>query len=43
MNATNKNLIEKYIENSFFGKLLGMHFTIISDGVVDYLPLIKII
>ena len=36
MKTTKKNLIEKYIENSFFGKLLGMHFTIISDGVVDY-------
>src|SRR4051812_41048374 len=29
-------LIEKYIENNFFGKLLGMHFKIIADGEVDY-------
>jgi hypothetical protein len=43
MNTTNKNLIEKYIENNFLGKLLGMYFTIISDGLVDYLPLIKFI
>ncbi|MDO8998929.1 MAG: PaaI family thioesterase [Bacteroidota bacterium] len=30
------NLIEKYIENNFFGKLIGMDFKIISEGVVDY-------
>jgi uncharacterized protein (TIGR00369 family) len=30
------NLIEKYIQNNHFGKLIGMDFKIISDGVVDY-------
>lgn len=31
-----KTLIEKYVDNNFFGRLVGMHFTIISDGVVEY-------
>ncbi|MBP7808327.1 MAG: PaaI family thioesterase [Bacteroidia bacterium] len=30
------NLIEKYIANNHFGKLLGMDFKIISDGNVEY-------
>lgn len=36
MSTSNKSLIERYIENNFFGKLMGMHFTIVSEGVVDY-------
>lgn len=36
MSASNKSLIERYIANNFFGKLMGMHFTIVSEGVVDY-------
>ena len=31
-----KNLIEKYIDNNYFGKLLGMDFKIISDGYLEY-------
>ncbi len=31
-----KDLIAKYIENNFFGKLLGMDFKIVSDGCVEY-------
>ncbi len=39
---TNKiNLIERYIENNHFGKLIGMDFKIISEGVVDYSITIK--
>ena len=30
------NLIEKYIANNYFGKLIGMDFEIISDGNVEY-------
>jgi uncharacterized protein (TIGR00369 family) len=30
------NLIEKYIANNHFGKKLGMHFNVISDGEVEY-------
>jgi uncharacterized protein (TIGR00369 family) len=41
MNNSEKNLIEKYIGNNFFGKLIGMDFKIISDGVVDYFITIK--
>jgi uncharacterized protein (TIGR00369 family) len=29
-------LIEKYIQNNFFGKLVGMDFKIITEGEVDY-------
>lgn len=29
------SLIEKYIQNNYFGKLLGMEFTILSDGKVE--------
>ncbi len=36
-----KNLIEKYIEQNYFGKLLGMDFSIVSDGVIDYFITIK--
>lgn len=36
-----KTLIEKYIENNYFGKLLGMHFKILSEGEVDYFITIK--
>lgn len=31
-----QTLIEKYIENNFFGKLLGMDFTIVTEGQVEY-------
>ncbi|MGZ3885294.1 MAG: PaaI family thioesterase [Bacteroidia bacterium] len=31
-----QNLIEKYISNNYFGKLIGMDFKIISPGVVEY-------
>lgn len=30
------SLIEKYIANNHFGKLIGMDFKIINDGNVDY-------
>lgn len=30
------NLIEKYVANNHFGKLLGMDFKIISEGNVEY-------
>ncbi len=30
------NLVEKYIGNNHFGKLLGMEFKIISDGNLEY-------
>ena len=36
MSNIEKSLIEKYIENNLFGKLIGMDFNIVSDGVVDY-------
>jgi uncharacterized protein (TIGR00369 family) len=36
MSPSKKSLIEKYIENNFFGTLMGMHFNIVSEGVVDY-------
>jgi uncharacterized protein (TIGR00369 family) len=29
-------LIEHYISNNYFGRLLGMNFTILKDGVVHY-------
>jgi len=31
-----KNLIEKYIENNLFGKLIGMDFKIIKEGEIEY-------
>lgn len=36
-----KGLIEKYIENNHFGRLVGMDFTIVSDGNVEYYLKIK--
>jgi uncharacterized protein (TIGR00369 family) len=30
------SLLEKYIEHNHFGKLIGMDFTIVQDGCVDY-------
>ncbi|MEO6305214.1 MAG: PaaI family thioesterase [Bacteroidia bacterium] len=36
MSNQEKNLIEKYIENNHFGKLMGIEFKIVSEGVVDY-------
>ncbi len=30
------NLIEKYIANNHFGKLIGMDFKIVNDGKVEY-------
>lgn len=32
----NKTLIEKYIENNHFGRLICMDFTIIAEGHVEY-------
>lgn len=29
-------LIEKYVQNNFFGRLVGMDFKIIEEGLVDY-------
>lgn len=34
--SLDKTLIEKYIENNHFGKLIGMDFTIVSEGIVEY-------
>lgn len=34
-------LIEKYIQDNHFGKLLGMDFTILAEGVVDYRLTVK--
>jgi uncharacterized protein (TIGR00369 family) len=41
MKTEERTLIERYIENNFFGKLIGMDFRIVSDGVVDYSLTIK--
>jgi len=41
MDTSTINLIERYIENNYFWKLIGMDFKIISEGVVDYLFTIK--
>ena len=30
------SLIEKYIAHNNFGKQLGMHFNIITDGEIEY-------
>ena len=30
------NLIEKYIANNHFGKLIGMDFKVLSEGVIEY-------
>lgn len=30
------NLIEKYIQQNHFGKFIGMHFEIITDGEINY-------
>ncbi len=30
------NLIEKYIDQNHFGKYIGMHFEIITDGEINY-------
>lgn len=38
---TNISLIEKYIHDNHFGKLLGMDFKIVSDGQVEYYLTIK--
>jgi uncharacterized protein (TIGR00369 family) len=35
------DLIEKYIENNHFGKLLGMDFKIIAEGEIEYSLTIK--
>lgn len=29
-------LVDKYVRNNFFGKLIGMDFRIVSEGVVEY-------
>ena len=36
-----QSLIEKYTQDNFFGKFLGMEFRIISEGVVEYYLTIK--
>jgi acyl-CoA thioesterase len=36
MNNQTDVLLEKYIENNLFGKLIGMDFKIISEGNVNY-------
>lgn len=36
MTGNKQTLIEKYIENNFFGKLLGMDFEIKIEGLVEY-------
>ena len=36
MSTDQKTLIEKYIQNNFFGKHIGMDFKIIGPGVVEY-------
>lgn len=36
-----ETLIEKYIQNNFFGKLVGMDFKIVTEGCVDYFLTIK--
>lgn len=41
MDTSKINLIERYIENNHFGKLVGMDFKIISEGVIDYFLTIK--
>ncbi len=41
MKTEERTLIERYIENNFFGKLVGMEFKILEDGVVDYFITIK--
>ncbi len=34
-------LLEKYIENNHFGKLTGMNFKVVSEGLVEYSLVIK--
>lgn len=41
MKTEERNLIESYITNNFFGKLIGMDFKIVSEGKVDYFITIK--
>lgn len=36
MNNKTNLLLEKYIENNLFGKLIGMDFEIVSEGNVNY-------
>jgi uncharacterized protein (TIGR00369 family) len=36
MNNQTNVLLEKYIENNLFGKLIGMDFEIVSEGNVNY-------
>lgn len=36
MNKEEKTLIDRYIENNFFGKLIGMDFKILTPEEVDY-------
>ena len=36
MNNQTSVLLEKYIENNLFGKLIGMDFEIVSEGNVNY-------
>jgi len=41
MKTEEYTLIERYIENNFFGKLIGMDFKILSEGIVEYSLIIK--
>jgi uncharacterized protein (TIGR00369 family) len=36
MNPNDHPLIQKYISSNLFGKLIGMHFTIVAPGEVEY-------
>jgi acyl-CoA thioesterase len=36
MGTSENTLIEKYIKNNFFGKLVGMDFKILEEGLVEY-------
>jgi uncharacterized protein (TIGR00369 family) len=41
MDTKQKSLVERYVENNFFGKLIGMDFKIIEDGLIEYYLKIK--
>lgn len=41
MKTEERNLIERYITNNFFGKLIGMDFKIVEEAKIDYFITIK--
>lgn len=41
MKTEEKTLIERYVANNFFGKLIGMDFKIVEEGKIDYFITIK--